>query len=208
MTIKKTIAVAVTLICLSLTNVIYAATISEPVFTAKATKAELKVKKFSTTDIMGNEVKGVTVRYAPTRFAGVSGVKVFCNNVLETSELFIAVGLGIMQTKDGEGAAIPVPVTIVINDNGTRKDIPVPNYKYDSGRSTLTGAWSEYEISVPLSEVKKAGVKSINAITVIMTNPATGTEGNFETILAQKQAKAVDQINKIYSFYLKITETE
>ena len=191
MTIKKTIAVAVTLICLSLTNVIYAATISEPVFTAKATKAELKVKKFSTTDIMGNEVKGVTVRYAPTRFAGVSGVKVFCNNVLETSELFIAVGLGIMQTKDGEGAAIPVP-----------------NYKYDSGRSTLTGAWSEYEISVPLSEVKKAGVKSINAITVIMTNPATGTEGNFETILAQKQAKAVDQINKIYSFYLKITEAE
>lgn len=208
MTIKKTLTVVMTLLCLTFTNVICAATISEPVFTAKATKAELKIKKYSTTDIMGNEVKGVCVRYAPTRFAGVSGVKVFCNNVLETSELFIAVGLGIMQTKDSEGVAIPVPATIVVNDNGTRRDIPVPNYKFDSGRSTLTGAWSEYEISVPLAEVKKAGVKSINAISVIMTNPATGTEGNFETILTQKQTKAVDQINKVYSFYLKIAEAE
>jgi len=204
--IKKTLTIAMTLICLSLSNTIYAETINEPVFTAKATKAELKVKKFSTTDIMGNEVKGVSVRYAPTRFAGVSGAKIYCNNVLETSELFIAVGLGVMQTKGGEGAAIPVPATIVINDNGTRKDIAVPNYKYDSGRSSLLGAWSEYEISVPLIDVKNAGVKSINAISVIMTNPATGTEGNFETILTQKQAKAADQINKVYSFYLKLTE--
>ena len=205
---KKSLIIAAALIGLSLLNTVYAATISEPVFTAKAAKAELKVKKFNTTDIMGNDVKGVSVRYAPTRFAGVSGAKIFCNNVLETSELYIAVGLGIMQTKDGDSALIPVPATIVINDSGTRKDITVPNYKYDSGRSSLTGAWSEYEINIPLSDVKNAGVKSISAISVLMKNPATGTEGNFESILTQKQAKAIDQINKIYSFYLKIAETE
>ena len=204
--IKKLLAIATALICLSLPNIIHAATISEPVFTAKASQAELKVKKFSTTDIMGNEVKGVCVKHAPTRFAGVSGAKIYCNNVLETSELFIAVGLGVMQTKPGEAAAMPVPATIVINDNGTRRDIPVPNYKYDSGRSSLLGDWSEYTVSVPLADVKKAGVKSINAISVIMKNPATGTDGNFEAILTQKQAKAVDQINKVYSFYLKIAE--
>lgn len=204
---KKALIIASTLICLSLSNAIYAATISEPIFTEKATKAELKVKKFNTTDIMGNDIKGVSVRYAPTRFAGVSGAKIFCNNVLETSELFIAVGLGVMQTKDSDGV-IPVPATIVINDNGTRKDIVVPNYKYDSGRSSLTGAWSEYEISIPLADVKNAGVKSISAISVLMKNPATGTEGNFETILAQKQTKAISQINKVYSFYLKLTETK
>lgn len=204
---KKALIIALTLICLSLSNAIYAATISEPIFTEKATKAELKVKKFNTTDIMGNDIKGLSVRYAPTRFAGVSGAKIFCNNVLETSELFIAVGLGVMQTKDSDGA-IPVPATIVINDNGTRKDIVVPNYKYDSGRSSLTGAWSEYEISIPLADVKNAGVKSISAISVLMKNPATGTEGNFETILAQKQTKAISQINKVYSFYLKLTETK
>ena len=203
---KKALIVASILICLSLPNAIYAATISEPVFTDKATKAELKVKKFNTTDIMGKEIKGLSVRYAPTRFCGVSGASIFCNNVLETSTLHIAVGLGVMQTRDSEGAAIPVPATIVINDNGTRKDIPVPNYKYDSGTSSLTGAWSEYEIDVPLIDVKNAGVKSINAISVIMTNPATKTEGSFETILAQKQAKAIGQINKVYSFYLKIVE--
>ena len=203
---KKTIAIAAALVYLLLPVASYAETISEPIFSAKAAKEELKVKKFSTTDIMGNDIKGVSVRFAPTRFCGVSGASIFCNNVLETSTLHIAVGLGVMQTRDNEGAAIPVPATIVINDNGTRKDIPVPNYKYDSGTSSLTGAWSEYEINVPLIDVKNAGVKSINAISVIMTNPATKTEGNFETILAQKQAKAIDQINKVYSFYLKITE--
>ncbi len=206
MSIKRFLPVAIALFCLSFSNIIYAETISEPVFTAKATKEELKVKKFETTDVMGNEIKGLSVRYAPTRFAGISGAKIFCNNVLDTSELFVAVGLGIMQTKDGEGNAMPVPATIVINDNGTRKDIAVPNYKYDSGRSSLTGAWSEYEISVPLTELKKAGVKSINAISVIMTNPATGTEGNFEPILTQKQTKAINQINKVYSFYLSLTD--
>lgn len=204
---KKALIIVLTLICLALQNAIYAAVISEPVFTEKATKAELKVKKFNTTDIMGNDVKGVTVRYSPTRFLGVSGVSIFCNNVIDTSKLYIAVGLGVMQTKDNDGA-IPVPATIVINDSGTRKDIAVPNYKYDSGRSSLTGSWSEYEISIPLSDVKNAGVKSIGAISVLMKNPATGTEGNFESILTRKQAKAVDQINKIYSFYLKISETE
>ena len=205
---KKALVIAATLIGLSFSNVIHAATIAEPVFTDKATKAELKVKKFNTTDIMGNEIKGLSVRYAPTRFAGVSGAKIFCNNILETSELFIAVGLGIMQTKDNDGTAIPVPATIVINDNGVRKDITVPNYKFDSGRSTLTGAWSEYEISIPLADIKNAGVKSINAISVLMKNPATGTDGNFEPILTQKQVKAINQINKVYSFYLKITEAE
>jgi hypothetical protein len=203
---KKTIAIAAALVYLLLPVASYAETISEPIFSAKAAKEELKVKKFSTTDIMGNDIKGVSVRFAPTRFCGVSGASIFCNNVLETSTLHIAVGLGVMQTRDSEGAAIPVPATIVINDNGTRKDIPVPNYKYDSGTSSLTGAWSEYEIDVPLIDVKNAGVKSINAISVIMTNPATKTEGNFETILAQKQAKAIGQINKVYSFYLKIVE--
>ena len=44
--IKKGLAVATALICLSLASVTHAATISEPVFTEKATKAELKVKKF------------------------------------------------------------------------------------------------------------------------------------------------------------------
>lgn len=203
---KKTIAIAAALVYLLLPVASYAETISEPIFSAKAAKEELKVKKFSTTDIMGNDIKGVSVRFAPTRFCGVSGASIFCNNVLETSTLHIAVGLGVMQTRDSEGAAIPVPATIVINDNGTRKDIPVPNYKYDSGTSSLTGAWSEYEIDVPLIDVKNAGVKSINAISVIMTNPATKTEGNFETILAQKQAKAIGRINKVYSFYLKIVE--
>ena len=203
---KKTIAIAAALVYLLLPVASYAETISEPIFSAKAAKEELKVKKFSTTDIMGNDIKGVSVRFAPTRFCGVSGASIFCNNVLETSTLHIAVGLGVMQTRDSEGAAIPVPATIVINDNGTRKDIPVPNYKYDSGTSSLTGAWSEYEIDVPLIDVKNAGVKSINAISVIMTNPATKTEGKFETILAQKQAKAIGQINKVYSFYLKIVE--
>ena len=203
---KKTIAIAAALVYLLLPVASYAETISEPIFSAKAAKEELKVKKFSTTDIMGNDIKGVSVRFAPTRFCGVSGASIFCNNVLETSTLHIAVGLGVMQTRDNEGTAMPVPATIVINDNGTRKDIPVPNYKYDSGTSSLTGAWSEYEIDVPLIDVKNAGVKSINAISVIMTNPATKTEGNFETILAQKQAKAIGQINKVYSFYLKIVE--
>lgn len=205
---KKALVIAAALIGISLSSAIHAATIAEPAFADKAAKAELKVKKFNTTDIMGNEIKGLSVRYAPARFAGVSGAKIFCNNVLETSELFIAVGQGIMQTKDNDGTAIPVPATIVINDNGTRKDIAVPNYKFDSGRSSLTGAWSEYEISIPLADVKNAGVKSINAISVLMKNPATGTDGNFEPILTQKQAKAIDQINKVYSFYLKITEAE
>ena len=91
-----------------------------------------------------------------------------------------------MQSKNDEGTAKPVPATIVINDNGTRRDIPV------------------HEVSVPLSILKNAGVKSINAISVIMTNPSTGTEGSFETILSQKQTKALDRINKIYSFYLKM----
>ncbi len=201
---KKSLILATTLFCLTVTNVVYAVTISEPIFTEEAAKVQLKTKKFTATDVMGNDIKGVSVRYAPTRFAGVSGAKIFCNNVLETSELFIAVGFGVMQTKNDEGTAKPVPATIVINDNGTRRDIPVPNYKYDSGRSYLTGAWSEYEVSVPLSILKNAGVKSINAISVIMTNPSTGTEGSFETILSQKQTKALDQINKIYSFYLKM----
>ena len=42
MTIKKTITVVMTLLCLTFTNVICAATISEPVFTAKATKSRIK----------------------------------------------------------------------------------------------------------------------------------------------------------------------
>ena len=101
-----------------ISNAAYAKTIDEATFAKEATAAQLKVKKYNETDIMGNEVKGVCVRYAPTKLLGFTGVKAFCNNNLDTSNLFIAIGVSFIQNKENE-SEIPVPSKIVINNNGT-----------------------------------------------------------------------------------------
>lgn len=152
---------------------------------------------------MGNEVKGVCVRYAPTKLLGFTGVKAFCNNNLDTSNLFIAIGVSFIQNKENE-SEIPVPSKIVINNNGIRVDIPVPNYKYDSGRSAMFGAWSEYNVVLPFKTIKDAGVERIDGLSVIMANPTTKVEGNYEPVLTQKDKKEIDKVNAVYSFYLKL----
>ena len=90
--------------------------------------------------------------------------------------------------------------------NGKRVDIPVPNYKYDSGRSTLFGAWSEYNITVPFIQLKEAGVESIDGLSVIMSNPTTKIDGNYEPVLTQKENKEISKVNAVYSFYLKLNK--
>ena len=85
-------------------------------------------------------------------------------------------------------------------------DIPAPNYKYDSGRSTLFGAWSEYNINVPLNLLADSGIEHIDGLSIIMVNPTTGTEGNYEAILTQKEKKDIAKINDIYSFFLKLNK--
>lgn len=186
-------------------NVSFAKTIDEATFVKEATASQLKVKKYNDTDIMGNEIKGVCVRYAPTRLLGFTGVKAFCNNNLDTSNLFIAIGVSFIQNKNNE-SEIPVPSKLVVNNNGKRIDIPVPNYKYDSGRSTLFGAWSEYNITVPFIQLKEAGVESIDGLSVIMSNPTTKIDGNYEPVLTQKEKKEISKVNAVYSFYLKLNK--
>ena len=186
-------------------NLAFAKTIDEATFTNEAKLAQLKVKKYEQTDIMGNEIKGVCVRHAPSKLLGFSGVKIFCNNNLDTSNMIISIGVSFIQNKNNE-SEIPVPKTIVINNKGNRVDIPAPNYKYDSGRSTLFGAWSEYNINVPLSLLADSGIDHIDGLSIIMVNPTTGTEGNYEAILTQKEKKDIAKINDIYSFFLKLNK--
>ena len=186
-------------------NLAFAKTVDEATFTNEAKLAQLKVKKYEQTDIMGNEIKGVCVRHAPSKLLGFSGVKIFCNNNLDTSNMIISIGVSFIQNKNNE-SEIPVPKTIVINNKGNRVDIPVPNYKYDSGRSTLFGAWSEYNINVPLNLLADSGIEHIDGLSIIMVNPTTGTEGNYEAILTQKEKKDIAKINDIYSFFLKLNK--
>lgn len=186
-------------------NLAFAKTIDEATFTNEAKLAQLKVKKYEQTDIMGNEIKGVCVRHAPSKLLGFSGVKIFCNNNLDTSNMIISIGVSFIQNKNNE-SEIPVPKTIVINNKGNRVDIPVPNYKYDSGRSTLFGAWSEYNINVPLNLLADSGIEHIDGLSIIMVNPTTGTEGSYEAILTQKEKKDIIKINDIYSFFLKLNK--
>ena len=186
-------------------NLAFAKTIDEATFTNEAKLAQLKVKKYEQTDIMGNEIKGVCVRHAPSKLLGFSGVKIFCNNNLDTSNMIISIGVSFIQNKNNE-SEIPVPKTIVINNKGNRVDIPAPNYKYDSGRSTLFGAWSEYNINVPLSLLADSGIEHIDGLSIIMVNPTTGTEGNYEAILTQKEQKDIVKVNDIYSFFLKLNK--
>lgn len=186
-------------------NVTFAKTLDEQTFIKEATASQLKVKKYEQTDIMGNEIKGVCVRHAPSKLLGFSGVKIFCNNNLDTSNMIISIGVSFIQNKNNE-SEIPVPKTIVINNKGNRVDIPAPNYKYDSGRSTLFGAWSEYNINVPLSLLADSGIEHIDGLSIIMVNPTTGTEGNYEAILTQKEQKDIVKVNDIYSFFLKLNK--
>ena len=186
-------------------NLAFAKTVDEATFTNEAKLAQLKVKKYEQTDIMGNEIKGVCVRHAPSKLLGFSGVKIFCNNNLDTSNMIISIGVSFIQNKNNE-SEIPVPKTIVINNKGNRVDIPAPNYKYDSGRSTLFGAWSEYNINVPLNLLADSGIEHIDGLSIIMVNPTTGTEGNYEAILTQKEQKDIVKVNGIYSFFFKLNK--
>ena len=186
-------------------NLAFAKTVDEATFTNEAKLAQLKVKKYEQTDIMGNEIKGVCVRHAPSKLLGFSGVKIFCNNNLDTSNMIISIGVSFIQNKNNE-SEIPVPKTIVINNKGNRVDIPAPNYKYDSGRSTLFGAWSEYNINVPLNLLADSGIEHIDGLSIIMVNTTTGTEGSYEAILTQKEKKDIAKINDIYSFFLKLNK--
>ena len=186
-------------------NLAFAKTVDEATFTNEAKLAQLKVKKYEQTDMMGNEITGVCVRHAPSKLLGFSGVKIFCNNNLDTSNMIISIGVSFIQNKNNE-SEIPVPKTIVINNKGNRVDIPAPNYKYDSGRSTLFGAWSEYNINVPLNLLADSGIEHIDGLSIIMVNPTTGTEGNYEAILTQKEKKDIAKINDIYSFFLKLNK--
>ena len=186
-------------------NLAFAKTVDEATFTNEAKLAQLKVKKYEQTDIMGNEIKGVCVRHAPSKLLGFSGVKIFCNNNLDTSNMIISIGVSFIQNKNNE-SEIPVPKTIVINNKGNRVDIPAPNYKYDSGRSTLFGAWSEYNINVPLNLLADSGIEHIDGLSIIVVNPTTGTEGSYEAILTQKEQKDIVKVNGIYSFFLKLNK--
>ena len=201
---KKSILLLLMLFVMA-SNLAFAKTVDEATFTNEAKLAQLKVKKYEQTDIMGNEIKGVCVRHAPSKLLGFSGVKIFCNNNLDTSNMIISIGVSFIQNKNNE-SEIPVPKTIVINNKGNRVDIPAPNYKYDSGRSTLFGAWSEYNINVPLSLLADSGIDHIDGLSIIMVNPTTGTEGNYEAILTQKEKKDIAKINDIYSFFLKLNK--
>lgn len=201
---KKSILLLLMLLVM-VSNVAFAKTVDEAIFTNEAKLAQLKVKKYEQTDIMGNEIKGVCVRHAPSKLLGFSGVKIFCNNNLDTSNMIISIGVSFIQNKNNE-SEIPVPKTIVINNKGNRVDIPAPNYKYDSGRSTLFGAWSEYNINVPLNLLADSGIEHIDGLSIIMVNPTTGTEGNYEAILTQKEQKDIVRVNGIYSFFLKLNK--
>lgn len=201
---KKSILLLLMLFVMA-SNLAFAKTVDEATFTNEAKLAQLKVKKYEQTDIMGNEIKGVCVRHAPSKLLGFSGVKIFCNNNLDTSDMIISIGVSFIQNKNNE-SEIPVPKTIVINNKGNRVDIPVPNYKYDSGRSTLFGAWSEYNINVPLNLLADSGIEHIDGLSIIMVNPTTGTEGSYEAILTQKEKKDIAKINDIYSFFLKLNK--
>lgn len=201
---KKSVLLLLMLFVMA-SNLAFAKTVDEATFTNEAKLAQLKVKKYEQTDIMGNEIKGVCVRHAPSKLLGFSGVKIFCNNNLDTSNMIISIGVSFIQNKNNE-SEIPVPKTIVINNKGNRVDIPAPNYKYDSGRSTLFGAWSEYNINVPLNLLADSGIEHIDGLSIIMVNPTTGTEGNYEAILTQKEKKDIAKINDIYSFFLKLNK--
>mgnify|MGYP003528645421 FL=1 len=201
---KKSILLLLMLFVMA-SNLAFAKTVDEATFTNEAKLAQLKVKKYEQTDIMGNEIKGVCVRHAPSKLLGFSGVKIFCNNNLDTSNMIISIGVSFIQNKNNE-SEIPVPKTIVINNKGNRVDIPAPNYKYDSGRSTLFGAWSEYNINVPLNLLADSGIEHIDGLSIIMVNPTTGTEGSYEAILTQKEKKDIAKINDIYSFFLKLNK--
>ena len=201
---KKSILLLLMLFVMA-SNLAFAKTVDEATFTNEAKLAQLKVKKYEQTDIMGNEIKGVCVRHTPSKLLGFSGVKIFCNNNLDTSNMIISIGVSFIQNKNNE-SEIPVPKTIVINNKGNRVDIPAPNYKYDSGRSTLFGAWSEYNINVPLNLLADSGIEHIDGLSIIMVNPTTGTEGNYEAILTQKEQKDIVKVNDIYSFFLKLNK--
>ena len=201
---KKSILLLLMLFVMA-SNLAFAKTVDEATFTNEAKLAQLKVKKYEQTDIMGNEIKGVCVRHTPSKLLGFSGVKIFCNNNLDTSNMIISIGVSFIQNKNNE-SEIPVPKTIVINNKGNRVDIPAPNYKYDSGRSTLFGAWSEYNINVPLNLLADSGIEHIDGLLIIMVNPTTGTEGSYEAILTQKEKKDIAKINDIYSFFLKLNK--
>ena len=187
-------------VCCLLTGNACAATIPADVFTQKATSAGLKVRNYKNTDIMGNENSGIYVKYAPKKLYGSTGYAIYCYDNTDKGELYLAIGL------DPRNKLAPVPKTVVINDNGKRIDIPVPTYKREDGYASLFGNWSEYQMSIPLTMLKYAGVRTIKGISVLMVNPESGVESNdFEAILTAKQDKAIIETNNIYNFYLQLS---
>ena len=70
---KKSILLLLMLFVMA-SNLAFAKTVDEATFTNEAKLAQLKVKKYEQTDIMGNEIKGVCVRHAPSKLLGFSGV--------------------------------------------------------------------------------------------------------------------------------------
>lgn len=47
-------------------------------------------------------------------------------------------------------------------------------------------------------------MERINGLSVIMANPTTKVEGNYEPVLTQKEKKEIAKVNAVYSFYLKL----
>ena len=102
---KKSILLLLMLFVMA-SNLAFAKTVDEATFTNEAKLAQLKVKKYEQTDIMGNEIKGVCVRHTPSKLLGFSGVKIFCNNNLDTSNMIISIGVSFIQNKNNESEII------------------------------------------------------------------------------------------------------
>lgn len=199
MNIKKILCSAA--LCCLLANTALAATVPADSFSKDAETAGLKVRNYKNTDVMGTEKQGIYVKYSPQKLYGSTGFGIYCYDNLDDGILYMAIGL------DPRSKIVPVPKTVVINDNGKRVDIPVQNYKREDGYASLIGYWSEFQVSIPLSVLKAAGVKSLNGISILMMNPETGVDSNaFEPILVAKQEKAIVEATKVYNFYLKISE--
>ena len=197
MNIKKIFCSAA--VCCLLSNTAFAATIPAEVFTKKAEESGLDADNYKTTDIIGNEVKGVRVKKGTGKFPGVTSFSIICTNDLDRSELAI-----VLETNPHDNNA-PVPKTLVINDSGKRVDIPISNYERKGSPASIVGPWAQYNFSVPLKELQSAGVKTIMGISVITTNPVSGIDGDFEIILKNKQERIVKKTNDVYTFYLKIS---
>ena len=184
-------------------NIASATTISEEQFKAEAEKSKLKPKKTSFVDLMGNEIKSTEVKHSSGMILGISRYAITCDSTLENSNLSIAVGVSFIDPKQKDNTE-PIPCTLVINNDGQRVDIPIEKYIFDSGRSALFGAWSEYRFNLPISELTKAGITKIDAMSVIMKNPQTNTEVSYEPILKKDETKRVTKFNTIYNFYLNL----